>query len=122
MKRRAKVLAVIAAVLWVSAGCSKTVDEPCAWCGNSPSVEYESSSGEKVYVWKLLDQMVVDVSEFSKEQANAVLAWLWDFRVPDGFYSVYLNLGESLLNTKFRVEDIDVIALTEFIKESVVHV
>ena len=42
MKRRAKVLAVIAAVLWVSAGCS--------WCGNSPSVEYESSSGEKVYV------------------------------------------------------------------------
>ena len=50
MKRRAKVLAVIAAVLWVSAGCSQTVDEPCAWCGNSPSVEYESSSGEKVYV------------------------------------------------------------------------
>ena len=83
---------------------------------------FEAALGEKVYVWKLLDQMVVDVSEFSKEQANAVLAWLWEFRVPDGFYSVYLNLGESLLNTKFRVEDIDVIALTEFIKESVVHV
>ncbi len=27
------------------AGCSKTVDEPCDWCGGSPSIEYDTSVG-----------------------------------------------------------------------------
>ena len=44
-------LALIMAMLCFSAaGCSSTVDEPCMYCGHSPSKEYEKSDGSYAYV------------------------------------------------------------------------
>ncbi len=39
----------------VSCGCSMlgggyTSDEPCAWCGNTPTKKFETSKGEDCYV------------------------------------------------------------------------
>lgn len=80
---------------------------------------FECTLGETIYVWTLLDSLIVDVSTLSKDVANKVIAWLWEYRVPDGFYGVYLNLGENVISARFRVEDIDQIALTDFIKECI---
>lgn len=33
-------------------GCSRTVDKPCDWCGNEPSVVYKNSDGDESYVCK----------------------------------------------------------------------
>lgn len=73
--------------------------------------------GEKVYVWMLMDTVIVDCSNLKRDDINKVIAWIWDYRVLDGFYNVKLNIGSQLVDAKFRVEDIDTIALTEFIKE-----
>ena len=32
--------------------CTSTVDEPCDWCGSSPSVAYELNDGSYSYVCK----------------------------------------------------------------------
>ncbi len=73
--------------------------------------------GERIYVWTLLDTLLVDVTGFTKDAANQVLAWLWQYRVPDGFYDVRLMMGDSIVSANFRVEDIDTIALTDIMKE-----
>lgn len=77
--------------------------------------------GEKVYVWTLLDTLLVDCTGLAKEQVNAVISYLWDRRVDDGFYSIKLIIGETLVDTKFKVEDVDQIELTNFIKEVNTH-
>lgn len=73
--------------------------------------------GERVYVWMLLDTLLIDLTGFSKEDANKVIRWVWQYRVPDGFYNVKLQVGSSIVSANFNVEDIDTIALTDFMKE-----
>lgn len=51
MKRLISVLCVSIVFLCL-AGCTHTVDEPCDWCGNSPSVVYKTSDGSDAYVCK----------------------------------------------------------------------
>lgn len=75
--------------------------------------------GERIYCWTLMDTLLVDITGLSHDEANKVIGWLWQFRVPDGFYNVKLNMGDSIVDTGFRVEDVDTIALTDFIKEMV---
>lgn len=77
----------------------------------------ELVSGEKVYVWELMDALCVDISSLSDNAANAVIKKLWDHRAEDGFFRVMFIRGDLMLDGKFRVEDVDQIELTEFIKE-----
>ena len=77
----------------------------------------ELVSGEKVYVWEFMDTLLVDISGLSEASANKVISKVWESRVDDGFFQVKFRYGDRLLEPKnFRVEDIDTIALTEFIK------
>ena len=77
----------------------------------------ELVSGEKVYVWEFMDTLLVDISGLSEATANKVISKVWESRVDDGFFQVKFRYGDRLLEPKnFRVEDIDTIALTEFIK------
>lgn len=73
--------------------------------------------GEKVYVWRILDTMIVDVTGIPKDGINKIIAWAYNYSVPGGFYSVQLRLGDQIVDTKFRVEDIDTISYTDYIKE-----
>lgn len=73
--------------------------------------------GEKVYVWVLMDSIIIDCSGMSTEAINKIIAYMWERRVDDGFYNIKLSLSNKLVDTKFRVEDVDKIALTEYIKE-----
>lgn len=44
MKRIIRIICTITLSLGLI-GCSKTVDEPCDYCGNTPSVAYKTTSG-----------------------------------------------------------------------------
>lgn len=50
MKKFLSFLMVGLMVTSMLAACSSTVDEPCMYCGHSPSKEYEKSDGTPVYV------------------------------------------------------------------------
>lgn len=75
------------------------------------------TKGEKVYVWELMDTLCVDLSTLNDDAANKVIAKMWEQRQADGFYKVMLVYGGRMIDSGFRVEDIDQIELTEFIKE-----
>lgn len=45
-------VAVVAIALFIITRFTATVDEPCDWCGNSPSVAYKLSDGSYSYVCK----------------------------------------------------------------------
>lgn len=47
----ATVIVIIGAVFMLSR-CAAVVDEPCDWCGSSPSVAYKMSDGSYSYVCK----------------------------------------------------------------------
>jgi hypothetical protein len=70
----------------------------------------------KIYkAWRLVENIIVDVDSLDMEGVNKVLAYLWEFRDKDGFYKVMLSMSGNLIDTKFRVEDLDIAAVTEFI-------
>lgn len=78
-------------------------------------------TGEKVYVWELLDAICVDITGLSEEGANTVIKRVWEHRAADGFFRVMFFRDEQLLDGRFRVEDIDKLELTEFVKEVYAH-
>lgn len=45
-------VAVIAVLIFIITRFTSTVNEPCDWCGDSPSVAYELSDGSDAYVCK----------------------------------------------------------------------
>lgn len=49
-KKIPSMLLAIILALCALTGCSGTVDEPCMYCGNSPSKEYKKQDGTPVYV------------------------------------------------------------------------
>lgn len=74
---------------------------------------------EKIYVWELMDTLIIDIEDLDEHQSNEVIKWVWQFRQDDGFFSVNFVKGGRLYNSGFRVEDIDKVELTNFIKEVV---
>lgn len=77
--------------------------------------------GERIFVWTLLDTLLVDLTGFSKDDANRVIQWIWQYQVPGGFYNVKLQVGETIVSANFNVEDIDTLALTDYMKELSSH-
>ena len=75
------------------------------------------TTGEKVYVWELMDTLVIDISDLEEANANRVIQWVWNYRDPEGFFRVMFQRGAMLIDSKFRVEDIDHISLTKLIQE-----
>ena len=68
-------------------------------------------------MWEFMDALLVDISGLSEVAANAVISKVWENQVNDGFFQVKFLYGDRLLEPKgFRVEGIDIVALTEFIK------
>lgn len=51
-KKSALCIAAVLAVIFIITRFTSTVDEPCDWCGDSPSVAYKVSDGSYSYVCK----------------------------------------------------------------------
>jgi hypothetical protein len=60
--------------------------------------------------------MVVDVEELSNQQVNQVLGHLWKSKDDNGFYNLYIQYGGKLIDTKFKVEELDLNEITDFIE------
>ena len=73
--------------------------------------------GERIFCWMLLDTLLVDITGFPKEIANQIIQYVWQFQTPNGFYHVKLQVGETIVSAGFNVEDIDMVALTDYMKE-----
>lgn len=50
MKKLGVLLLAAVLVFCALTGCSSTVDEPCMYCGHSPSKQYRKQDGTAVYV------------------------------------------------------------------------
>ena len=94
-----------------------TIDEDMYDPNDDEHYVAEMTTGEKVYVWELMDALCVDITDLPEAAADAVIKKVWEQRAPDGFYNVLFLHGGTLVDSKFRVEDIDKIELTDFIKE-----
>lgn len=72
----------------------------------------------KVYkAWKLLDSILLDVNQLSVSNINKVIERVWQDRDADGFYNVFLVLDKGMVNTGFKVEDIDTEEVSELISK-----
>lgn len=72
---------------------------------------------EEYYVWELMDAIVLDVSSLDLKDVDTVIAAVWPLRQDDGYYRVLLSYGGKLVDTGFRVEDIDQIEINNYIKQ-----
>lgn len=63
---------------------------------------------EKVYVWELGDIITVDCYELTPDSVDRVLSYSFEHSCPDGFYSLKLIYKGELLDTKLRIENIDI--------------
>lgn len=50
LKKIISTLSILCLSVFLLTACGATVDEPCAYCGNSPSKEYKKSDGTAFYV------------------------------------------------------------------------
>lgn len=75
------------------------------------------ADNEKVYVWELMDAICIDITDLSNEAANKVIQKVWMNKAEDGFFRVLFTYSDRMLDAGFRVEDLDKLALTEYIKE-----
>lgn len=60
-----------------------------------------------VYVWEIGDAIVFDVEKFGKDNVNAILAYIHQFSVPDGFYHAHI-IYNKLIDTGMRLEEFDI--------------
>lgn len=79
--------------------------------------EYILSRTEgKIYkAWRMVDSLVLDTSQLTYDQANKVLAEAWKHKDDNGFYRVVLAMDNKLIDTKFKVEDLDIDEISDFI-------
>ncbi len=73
----------------------------------SPDDIIDICNNKPVYVWELADHIVFDVQELSNENINIALSYIFEHSVTDGFYEVKLIVGEQLIDTKMRMEELD---------------
>lgn len=77
----------------------------------------QQTSGERLNVWMTYNVIVLDINELSMENADKVIAKVWENRDPDGFYSVQIHYNGELLKLDFKIETIDINDLQSFITE-----
>lgn len=60
-----------------------------------------------IYVWKIGDNVSIDVAGLDEERINKVLSYVWEHKDTNGFYRVFLLYKGQLVDTKMQVEDIN---------------
>lgn len=83
----------------------------------NPDDIIEFVNREKVYVWELGDNITIDCCDLQKPDIDRVLSYVFEHRQEDGFYSTYLLYQGKLVNTKMRVETLDVEELNAIVTE-----
>lgn len=83
------------------------------------SEDYEEvladAKNEPTYVYELGDCVVFDVNEVSSDNINKLLKYIASIASTDGFYRTLINYNDKLLDTKMRIENIDLKAVNKMI-------
>ena len=75
------------------------------------------TSGITYRVWEVADAITIDVDELDIHQVDRVIQEVWKSKDDNGFYKVYLLYGGKLVDTKFRVENLDFEEITNLINK-----
>lgn len=75
---------------------------------DDPDDIIERVNTNTIYVWELGDTIVFDVNDLSTEDINKVLSYIYERRDEDGFYATHIIYEHKLVDTKIRVENIDI--------------
>jgi len=73
------------------------------------------TSGAVYKAWRMVNTIMLDVNNLSYEQMDKVIAKVWQHRKDNGFYKVYLLVDGKMVDTKFRVEELDLNEVSDFI-------
>jgi len=73
-------------------------------CNNKPN-----------YVWELGDVITFDVQDLKIDDVNKVLSYIFKRQRPDGFYKVMLIYNGKMVDTKMRIEELDIDAANEVV-------
>ncbi|MDR1523286.1 MAG: hypothetical protein LBS29_04980 [Endomicrobium sp.] len=76
---------------------------------------YTMTSGEIIKVWELGDAMCIDVNGLDLAHVNEIIQELWKYREDAGFFKVLLYFNQSIIDAKFRVENIPKEAISKLI-------
>ena len=75
------------------------------------------TSGITYKVWEVADAITIDVEDLDVKQVDRVIQEVWKYKDDNGFYKVYLLYGGRLIDTKFRVENLDFEDITNLINK-----
>ena len=70
-------------------------------------VVIDISQNKPEYVWEMGDNIVFDVQTFSKQVIDSLLSYVYQRQAPNGFYRVRIIYNDQLIDTKMRVEELD---------------
>lgn len=73
------------------------------------------SEGKIYKAWKMVNNIVLDVDGLNMDDIDKVIAECWKYRDPDGFYNMFLSMSGKMINMKFKVEDLNLDAISELI-------
>ena len=82
------------------------------------STIHELTTGEKVYYWELFDIICIDPGSMSIPNCDELLKIIYKYRDSKGFYTVKLLYGGKLIDTKIKVERLDMSEVLGFIKNN----
>lgn len=69
-----------------------------------------------ILCWKLFDAIILDTANMKKEDIDQLLAFVFELNHPNGFYKVKLFYHSKLIDTKIKVENLDLKEIEKFIQ------
>lgn len=70
------------------------------------------------YCYLLFDALIIDTEKFpSKGHVDKLLAYLWSIKDDDGFYSIRVIYAGQQLDTKMKIENVDIEVIEDKIRE-----
>ena len=96
------------------------------YADDDPDDIISRTSKDPVYVWELADSITFDCSTITPEQVNQVLAYIYSKKDDKGFFTVHLFYGGKLIDTKMKVEHMDITEANRYLcslndKEILLH-
>lgn len=64
-------------------------------------------SGEQIRVWEAADTVMLDLTYVKMEDANKIIAEVFQKKEDNGFYRVFVTYGNNTMDAGFNVEDLD---------------
>lgn len=75
---------------------------------DDPDDIIDRTNSKPVYVWELADTMVFDVQDLRKDDVDKVLSYIYRNKADNGFFSANIIYNDKIIDTKMRLEHLDI--------------